>query len=319
MQKSNRYYFTIAVALFICSCEKDIDLKIPTEPTKLVVQSVFSPDRPLQISLTESLVTGSRSEFLTVTDASIELFEDNQFIQKLAYESSANGKGFYHSSDQIPKIGSTYKIIVQAEGHPEVHSESKIPSSRPTNLHFQMLGMSGNEFKRFCRVKFEDISSDKNYYHLVLRSRRVDWTVEPGADTVFQESAFTEILLNPTNTDNGDLIQIDSEADFFTSYLGGFRGLLFSDETFNKGTFQLDFEVFHRQGIEAGDQAFQEFDTELRHVSPEYFKYYRSFLLQEENAENPFAEPSFIYNNVEGGLGNFSSYNAVLSNRVSAR
>ena len=52
--------------------------------------------------------------------------------------------------------------------------------------------------------------------------------------------------------------------------------------------------------------------VEVRTISPEYYKYFESLSRQLLNSQDPFAEPIQVFSNVDGGLGNFSSYNVVI-------
>jgi hypothetical protein len=53
--------------------------------------------------------------------------------------------------------------------------------------------------------------------------------------------------------------------------------------------------------------------AELRTISAEYYKYQSSLARQIIIRQDPFAEPISIYNNIQGGYGNFSGFNPYIS------
>jgi len=48
----------------------------------------------------------------------------------------------------------------------------------------------------------------------------------------------------------------------------------------------------------------------LLNVDVHYYKYHKS--LSSNNEDNPFAEPTLIYTNINGGLGVFAAYNKTM-------
>ena len=53
--------------------------------------------------------------------------------------------------------------------------------------------------------------------------------------------------------------------------------------------------------------------VELRTITQEYYKYHSSLARQLIVRQDPFAEPVTIYNNIEGGYGNFSGFSPDVS------
>jgi hypothetical protein len=53
--------------------------------------------------------------------------------------------------------------------------------------------------------------------------------------------------------------------------------------------------------------------VELRTITEEYYKYHSSLARQIIVRDDPFAEPVTIFNNIEGGYGNFSGFSPNIS------
>jgi hypothetical protein len=50
---------------------------------------------------------------------------------------------------------------------------------------------------------------------------------------------------------------------------------------------------------------------QLYNVDWPYYEFHRTFAIQVANRDNPFAEPSLMYTNIQGGLGVFAAYNRI--------
>jgi Domain of unknown function (DUF4249) len=53
------------------------------------------------------------------------------------------------------------------------------------------------------------------------------------------------------------------------------------------------------------------FDVEIMHCSEAFYEYHRTARATSDFG-NPFAEPSIVYSNIEGGIGSFAGYNSVI-------
>ena len=56
------------------------------------------------------------------------------------------------------------------------------------------------------------------------------------------------------------------------------------------------------------DNELKEVFVELRTITESYYKYHSSLARQLIVRQDPFAEPVTIFNNIEGGYGNFSGF-----------
>ncbi len=307
--------FGLLLALSI-ACETDIDLKLPEQERLLTVQSIFRPDMPWKFHVSKSELPGRSTDFKVVNNATIEIYGGNTLLIK-AIGDPLGTPGEYFSEHHQPTAGQSYTLKVSAPGFPDVEAQGMVPLEHVQNVDLRFPKSATSQYSRGGILEFDDVSSARNYYHVVLETRTVEWLLE-GSDTIYNRSDYQEIGFSISDQGDG-LVDVTTNIKLYRSAFG-IPGVLFSDETFNNSRFRLDFEIFNINSSgadEVDDQIFQEYRVQLRHVSSDYYKYYRSLFIQEETADDPFAEPIFIHNNIENGLGNFSGYNRVNSNVVS--
>lgn len=68
-------------ALVFGACETVVDIDLPVEPTRLVVNSFISPDSTVGVRISKSkYVLDRANSFTLVNDAQVTLFEDGQEV-----------------------------------------------------------------------------------------------------------------------------------------------------------------------------------------------------------------------------------------------
>ena len=294
------------------SCETVIDLDIPPEPTRLVVNSLITPDSTITVHVSKSKsVLDQASSFILVNDARVTLYEDEQEVAQL----NNSGEGRY-LADFLPSTGRQYAIRVTAEGLPSVEARSTIGT--PVAIEDVSVSKIRVETGSSCinndcqptysdeyqlGLRLSDPPSQVNYYEIV-------------AYAVVQDSF-------PNYDDLGNFIGYDSARRNVQVFLetddpvvetpysdlegGGFYGesLLLSDESFSGQSYTVSFETntFFGEGI-------KELTLQLRTLSEEQFQYQRTRRLQDYNANDPFSEVVPVYTNVENGFGIFAGYSS---------
>ena len=78
--------------------------------------------------------------------------------------------------------------------------------------------------------------------------------------------------------------------------------IYFSDDYFNGAHYSFDFTI----GSFFGGERVGPMRYVLESITPEYYKYLTSLRLQQDRADDPFAQPVQVFTNVEGGVGIFS-------------
>jgi len=295
-------------ALIFSSCEKTIIIEIPDNGRKLVLNSLFSNDSVLSLSLIKSkyILDNSyndnyRYEYDSISNAKVSLFAGDQFIEQLNEVS----KGKYQSN-YIMKSGVNYKIKVEAEGFPELSAESQIPEKTDIlNLDvYETRDEEGYETTGFT-LRFKDNPDETNYYLIEaferVTRRDVDW--ETGTDTIISYINSLYVYSSDPNTisddwglSNGILVndEILNGQDYFLKFFAYSSSYYYYDEY---GNYVPDENVISINYI-----------VYLNSVSEDYYLYYKSLSKHLIAQDEFFMEPVQVYTNIENGFGIFAGY-----------
>lgn len=296
----------------LLSCETVIDLDIPREPTRLVVNSLINPDSTVMVHLSKSKSVLDQASFFTpVEDARVTLYEDEREVAQL----NSQGEGRY-LADFRPSVGRQYVVLVTAEGLPSVEARSTIGT--PVAIEDVSVNKISVETGSSCinndcqptysdeyqlGLRLSDPPNQGNYYEIV-------------AYAVVQDSF-------PNYDDLGNFIGYDSARRNARVYLetddpvvdnpysdlegSGYYGesLLLSDELFSGQSYTVSFETSTYFG-----ENIKELTVQLRTLSKEQYQYLRTRQLQDYNANDPLSEVVPVYTNIENGFGIFGGYSA---------
>ncbi len=281
-------FFVLALAY---GCEKKIELDLPEEQ-RLVLLSNFSPDSLFRVSLATTLPINDDTivQFPDYpANANIQLFENGSYVDDLTYEP---GVGYMLPSYVLnfkPKEKANYSITATVPGYPSVASSNRIPSA---------VGIEGLEevfideveyipdvFDYFvsANLKIEDQTDTLEYFHL-LAWQKVDGRLE-------------SVFIYPFENLGQEILHED--------------GFLFNsnDLSSSSKSIEVGFNFTYYSNTERSPIL-----IELRNVSEDYYRFHESVGEQEFSALNTqtvlSTEAYFIFNNIEGGIGNFSSYSS---------
>ncbi len=265
-----------AVLIFY-SCETTIDIDLPEKGKKIVINGVFSPDKSINVNISQSLYIldsdGGTPPFIN-NNALVKLFENNQFIEDLVFVENGN-----YASNLIPVAGDKYGLKVSVAGLNDAYTETIIPrlieiTSLDTGRTTYFDGIDSYEVFE-CRVSFSDPADEENYYMI-------------------------EVLSTGYYFDPLYIVGSDPMMNLFSTYNGK---VIFTDGLFNGKKAEI--------GImpEWGKFYDGEYTVNLKSISHDYYLYIKSRTLQYEVGNDPFAEPVMVFNNVESGYGILGSYN----------
>ncbi len=288
-----------SIFLFTAStCEKPFDIDAVDEP-KLVVNCLFTPEKPLSVSLDVSRPI-LEDELRELTGESVEIVEPNGNIVTLNLETEGFDRKWFVDSTFYPEAGANYTIKAAANNFDQVFSNNTIPE--PVNVLTATIDSVKVEKSKFAinnvdhyfdfNFQLEDKPGD-HYYHLYVFRQKVHYTTNTG-DTVYEH--FDEYYLNDLMTFNNP------------------NGLVYTD---NSILFKDEGDQSPNLSFEVGFTYFQSFEAirklrfELRTVSREYYLFHIAKRKQELIAFDEFAEPIILFNNIEGGLGLFGGYSSV--------
>lgn len=283
-----KYLIIILTAVLIFpSCEKYIDIDIAEKERKTVINSLFSTDSLFKISITQSALITEPTNYNTIDNATIELYENGILSEKI----TGGINGLYQSDDFYIKHGNNYEIFVKQTGIETVNAISSTPKVVDiTSATYEETYINYNYID--CRVSFTDPPNEKNYYMLNLKTYEVfddgtivgytagDYTYYERWDPIFEEWADLDGMSR-----------------------------IFSDELIDGKRYDLSLLIGQGNILHNGKQKGKGYvEFYLNAISKEMYDYIITYKKYAEAKETPMIEPAKVYSNINGGLGIFAGY-----------
>lgn len=295
--------FLIGCLFLASACEKEVDIQLPKEE-KLVVHSNWVPGFPMVVTLQKSQsIFDTASVFSPVRDA--EIFLRDAFGRewgpfKEDLDRITNTYVYY--SDALIKPEADYQIEVRAKGFPTVKALSRAPAParimRISNSKLKEIQVNPNVsyYQVNLHMDIQDPAGQEDYYHLICYYQPVEYKIN-GKDTT-RNHGFSYYGMN--------ILEVAGVNDFQPHRLAP-QGLFFTDKGRDGQRLQL---VINGQSdlLENSHQLFEKTYVELRKVSKDYYKYQMSLNQAASQRDSIFSTPVQVYNNIQGGWGNFAGY-----------
>ncbi len=294
MIKDIRFF---AAIIFLASCQKVVDVKVPSHQSALVINSSSEVGDTIQVqvSKTVSILADKRNIDLVLNNASVKLFENGTLVETVPFNVSEKT----YKSSTTAQAGKDYKVIVDAPSFTSAEATSSTPvfvpivnMSKTSNVK---LDMDGNYMDEL-RITFKDPPGKGDYYilkYIPVFPDSFGHMQEEGSVCVYTADASLESI---DNEDIGQNTCMDS------------KGLFFRDALFDGTSKELSLFVgnmYSQLKTNARGEVIYP-SIELYHVPEAYFKYMKSYMFANMNNGNPFAEPTNVYTNVVNGYGVFS-------------
>lgn len=233
--------------------------------------------------------------------------EDGNVIKDLVIDSSFASPGFfgdrvvdvliyYHrSTNSSPEPGKVYSIEVMHPNFRTVSATAKVPTPvilrRKTNSSSQdIIQVEGKAMRRYQFSLLD--SPDSRYYGVEVYKTNSDGSDRERIQFYSSDQVFTENV-----TFDGDQ-RIVSNGRFYDPE----RGVFFSDESF-KGK-ERNFAIYLDANLDPNTRLYVRALT----LSDELYQFVVDYQKQQQNAGNPFAEPTQVYTNIKNGFGIFAAY-----------
>ena len=278
---------TLSLGLLVSGCETSLELPDNGLPKLTIISHLSSNGWEKQrVFVYASQSPLDPNQFITPDNLDVEVTElETDYSIRLELTKEGNQSYFAFPEDFL-KQGFSYSISAYAPGFESVHATTAIPTpSTISNLTISNVRLEPsikNEFKSILRYHLAfDINHlpSNRYYHLVFYNQY------EGIDNM-------RLIVDPELSDDQPFLP---HYDF---------GILIDKEDLTKGeplTFDfVDYIV--------SDNELKEVFVELRTITESYYKYHSSLARQLIVRQDPFAEPVTIFNNIEGGYGNFSGF-----------
>lgn len=284
-------FLLLASSLLIAACQRDVELHVPGEDPKIVVNGVLMQDSLFRVQLSESRFVLDIRPMTIIENASLKVFEEGIEQGSWTYI----GEGVYEAQGFTPAAGKRYQLQVSAPNMAPVVAEATVPAGLPKVRVISVDSTINNTFnynekQMRVRLQISDPGASTDYYVIrrianVLRFDRPDSEGVPVA------------LYVP----------LASESPAVFSTCGGDWGwdntgckILVSDRTFDGKDRELI--ITYRQYIYDDSRSEPSYLVVSR-VSEDYYRYLLTLYHNRATEDNPFAEPVPIFMNVVGGYG----------------
>lgn len=283
-----RFILVLLIGLML-SCQLVLDLDLPKQPEKLVVNSVISSDCVMTVSVTKSLDILDTIYFEPVLNAQVTVSDEQG--NSANFMLLANSFYYYqpiYRSNITPQPGKTYTLKISAPGFESAESTFRFPDL-VENIEASTDFVPLADYRLSVQVKFKDVPDQRNYYeaYLIQKIKR-SYTYYNGLGQPFTQ---IDTLLDRT--------RIYYEFTDFYDYKS-----LFSDIYCTAGC-ALDGSAQSYYGENA---EVVEAKVEVLNISPDYYEYLTTSHLQGSSYDDPTSQPVQPFNNIKNGYGIFAGY-----------
>lgn len=288
-------FFIVITSMITIGCSDDFfDTTLEIDPPEFVEKmaatisiNMTKAKGSMVLAKNKPVLSSERIDDLEIKDASISGEFDNGVLDNWVYTGFVCCGSYdnYQSDDfAMGSDPSSYSIEISSSQFPDrVSATSSIPTEViPSKIVFKIdggLDIEGDESSSFD-ITFQDPPGESNYYEISIALK-----------DQFQEDRFFTTYaqtLEPTGTRGGNL-----------------DGLLFEDSQFDGEEQTLTLQI---SKIPIGSSDIDRFYVVFRSITEEFFLHSKTARNQNENDGNPFASPTQVFSNIEGGVGILSVF-----------
>ncbi|MEI6408076.1 MAG: DUF4249 domain-containing protein [Bacteroidota bacterium] len=294
-------FIAFGSVLILAGCAREVIIKIPEEAPKLVAICHFTAGEPFKVKLsTSEPVYGSGSSVVPeVADVSIS--KNGAFLDKLFRTFTQQGELYWQSRDTAV-AGQKYSMAIKVEGYPNIDATGYMPQSvalepiriQAADIDTITLNDGRFELRVPLSLQVKNLPKENRFFAFRLSHEigAYDFTQEP-----------PELLYT-----------ITSDSTFFLadgrtlSLLHNIPepAVLINENFWNEDRTTLN--LIARIPFNPEERV-QKIFVEWRTLSSDFYRYHLS--LARQGSSVPLSEPDAVYNNINGGYGNFSGYSTV--------
>ncbi len=298
-----KYQALLFLVIFL-SCNRTTEIVVPSSGVLITANCTFSEDDIWEVHLSESVsVLDTNRNAKSITQARVTIFDDFNNIDTLSF------LGDRYFSKQKPTSNRYYNLKIDMPNTPSVFARDFLPKpvsdisgNVDTNnilVDYDALLIPTEYFA--INISFKDNPDEKNYYRIKIfyyEKKKIK------SDSIRIDSLFVNTTLR---TNDPTVVRLNKEQP----------SILIDDMLFNGKTKSLTAftykSVFLNEQIDANKPlAEQKRQLELylvvESLSENTFLYEKSYMTQQFNKVDPFAEPNNVHSNIKNGVGIFGGY-----------
>jgi len=268
----------VTIAIVMTGCKKEVTgVKLPQVNPELVVGCFFSPqDTILVLTLSRSNpVFGTDHNLLTLVNSLV--IPDASVILSDGTNSATLTYNFSHYQYELKASlfpimsGKTYYLNVSTPKGENVSASCTVPLSNLSSFTVDFVDTASE--RKVINVKWNDIPSQTNYYRVFGQL-----VVQDGEE---KDTSYNNMRSSVTNDAGRDGQEMSLEMQVRYDMTQTDNGVKYTDVLIG-------------------------YDVYLLNIDAEYYNY--QYSLDHYSGDDPFAEPSPLYTNINGGLGVFGAY-----------
>lgn len=280
---------------FTSSCESDFNIKADFVK-KLVLNSEITPGQKIKVLLTENRPTNNANTISVIKDATMLLTVNDTLKLPFVY---------------IPKADSTYNNLGYYYADYLPHPLDKIEI---TATHPDYTAISATEFVPMS-IAMQDISllSHPTPANKSLPAKvHISFYDPPGKDYYMIDIWYINYEKNYDSTQNNFyynenyIFSREENIQGITLTNTAWGNAMFDDLTIDNSLANLDVTITNPVKSKSGNKLSMFID--FRRISASYYLYQKTFAQNQDDIYDAFKEPSFVYNNIQGGYGILMSW-----------
>ncbi|MCC6461990.1 MAG: DUF4249 domain-containing protein [Saprospiraceae bacterium] len=303
MQSTKATLLLLGLGLLAVRCVREASIDLPELPTRIVAISHFLPGQPVQVevSLSQTLTDAGDPDIPANADVSISV--EGIFLDKLyKVTNGTDGRIYWESRDTV-KAGVKYALSVRITGYDEVEAVSAAPepvvlgavSIDTANMRLVPLSDGKLALRVPLEIRPASLPANGRYFAFGLQHEIEVFELvngQPVPDEYYQAS--TKFL-----ADGRTLSLVYDTPE---------KVVLVNENLWNGNNEVLTLDALIPFNPE--NERPRHLYLEWRTLSEEFYRYHLSLARQGNNL--PLNDPDALYNNIQGGYGNFSGYSFII-------
>jgi hypothetical protein len=279
-----KYILTVVLIMALTvSCERDIEVDVPPQINKLVVNGLTRVNTAFRVSIskTAGIFDTASAATYKVTNALVKLYENNTLKDTLVYDASSNT--YLVRRNTSPRPGNTYRLTAEAANFTTVLAETVTPGPTSFNItkRINVRKDANGNYLDEVKISFTDDASIANYY--LFKIRRPFF---PGGSAAINYGGIYCMHSSDKDIDrrsNGDPTNLESciNQEFFMS-----------DKNFNGQLKEILVFIQHNQLesiLNPNNNRYLKPIIELHTITYDHYKYRKSYDAYKDAEDNPFA------------------------------
>lgn len=317
-----KYILLYLLALTLASCVKEIDLSGLRPHPSLVMNSFINPDSTFRVSVSRTKFVTDEPQDLTLSNADVSLFINNELKEKLRWEKPSGKKGYYISNYQA-QADDHIRLEAHAPGYTPVRGETSMPV--PVKIKSVQIEKTRTDLYSTdlnILITFQDLPGRDNYYGINILTQFRNNIESEDAPWKDQEPYRISFSFKENTVFNNRYNVLDDILGNTTEYINT-TGLIFSNELIKGKEYTLKasttiyqkYVVVDENGVTTEEKHDYRFIINLSSVSESYHLHFKSIedkafggIIGDLSDSGGLAEPFSVYSNIEGGAGIIGTY-----------